>query len=243
VGTVVVLSAEAVEDLFGGAFVSATINVDGELVLTKGDTTTVNLGDIKEHGGLTGLGDDDHTQYALADGSRGDFATLAQGEAADNARVQMSAEIDLTGDGTDQFLEEITVSDDGTSTSGWVNRFRAYYRHRVSGTPVADNLRRLVFWLNEYGEPRVAPANSNTVAFRIFVKDTNTTQTNTRDADVPLLELMDNRTDRNAIWGLFPDGNVRITDNQIETAHVLLLGPADPVPTGTPAGTVIVRTT
>lgn len=242
-GTVIVLSAEAVEDLFGASVINAAINVDGELVLTKGDTTTINLGDIKEHGLLTGLGDDDHTQYALADGTRGDFATLAQGTTADNARVNMSAEIELMGDGTDQFLEEVTVTDDGTSTSGWVNRIRGYFRHRVAGVPVADNLRRLVFWFNEYCELRLAPAKDNTVALRIFVKDTDTTQTNARDPDVPLLELMDNRTDRNAIWGLYPDGNVRITDNLIETAHVLLLGPVEAIPTGTPAGTVIVRTT
>lgn len=29
---------------------------------------------VGDHGGLTGLGDDDHTQYALADGTRGNFA-------------------------------------------------------------------------------------------------------------------------------------------------------------------------
>ncbi len=29
---------------------------------------------VTDHGALTGLGDDDHTQYALADGTRGDFA-------------------------------------------------------------------------------------------------------------------------------------------------------------------------
>lgn len=31
-------------------------------------------GGVTDHGGLTGLGDDDHTQYALANGSRGSFA-------------------------------------------------------------------------------------------------------------------------------------------------------------------------
>lgn len=38
-----------------------------------------------DHGTLPGLGDDDHTQYALADGSRGSFATTAQGGLADTA--------------------------------------------------------------------------------------------------------------------------------------------------------------
>lgn len=42
-------------------------------------------GPIDDHGALTGLADDDHTQYALADGSRGAFATEAQGALADSA--------------------------------------------------------------------------------------------------------------------------------------------------------------
>ena len=47
-------------------------------------------GGVSDHGGLTGLGDDDHPQYALADGTRGAFATTAQGDLADTA-VQPSA--------------------------------------------------------------------------------------------------------------------------------------------------------
>lgn len=42
-------------------------------------------GGVTDHGALTGLSDDDHTQYALADGSRGSFATTAQGSLADTA--------------------------------------------------------------------------------------------------------------------------------------------------------------
>lgn len=40
---------------------------------------------VTDHGALTGLADDDHTQYALADGTRGTFATTAQGALADSA--------------------------------------------------------------------------------------------------------------------------------------------------------------
>lgn len=42
-------------------------------------------GGVTDHGALSGLSDDDHTQYALADGSRGSFATTAQGAKADTA--------------------------------------------------------------------------------------------------------------------------------------------------------------
>ena len=42
-------------------------------------------GGVTDHGALNGLADDDHSQYALTDGSRGDFATVAQGAKADTA--------------------------------------------------------------------------------------------------------------------------------------------------------------
>lgn len=42
-------------------------------------------GGVTDHGALTGLTDDDHSQYALADGTRGNFATVAQGGKADTA--------------------------------------------------------------------------------------------------------------------------------------------------------------
>ena len=45
---------------------------------------------VTDHGALTGLADDDHGQYALADGSRGSFASTAQGAKADTA-VQPTA--------------------------------------------------------------------------------------------------------------------------------------------------------
>lgn len=47
-------------------------------------------GGVSDHGQLTGRTDDDHAQYALADGTRGDFATLAQGLLADSSVQQDS---------------------------------------------------------------------------------------------------------------------------------------------------------
>ena len=46
---------------------------------------------VTDHGALTGLGDDDHPQYALADGSRGLFASTAQGATADAALAASAA--------------------------------------------------------------------------------------------------------------------------------------------------------
>lgn len=73
-----------------------TATVD-EVVWTATDFPTVTFetfirtgttevgGGVTDHGALTGLADDDHTQYAKADGTRGSFATVAQGALADTA--------------------------------------------------------------------------------------------------------------------------------------------------------------
>lgn len=71
-------------------------------------------GGSSDHGALTGLADDDHTQYALADGSRGTFATAAQGALADTA-VQPAAiatKLDDLSAGTADAI--VTASADGT---------------------------------------------------------------------------------------------------------------------------------
>lgn len=58
-------------------------------------------GGVSDHGDLSGLGDDDHTQYALADGSRGAFATEAQGSLADSAVQPGDLGTAATADSTD----------------------------------------------------------------------------------------------------------------------------------------------
>ena len=55
---------------------------------------------ITDHGQLGGLSDDDHAQYALADGSRGNFATPGQGALADTALQNISGQDLSTADNT-----------------------------------------------------------------------------------------------------------------------------------------------
>lgn len=66
---------------------------NGKLLTTDGSSTSwtsVSSG-VTDHGALSGLSDDDHTQYALADGSRGNFdaagaASTAQTNAINTAQ-------------------------------------------------------------------------------------------------------------------------------------------------------------
>lgn len=57
---------------------------------------------VTDHGALTGLGDDDHTQYALADGSRGSFLRLTGGSISGNLTVSSyiaAGQLGLAGGG------------------------------------------------------------------------------------------------------------------------------------------------
>ena len=68
---------------------------------------------VTDHGALTGLGDDDHTQYALADGSRGSFATTAQGALADTALQ--------SGDNISELVNDVPYLTDIVSKMPMVN--------------------------------------------------------------------------------------------------------------------------
>jgi len=54
---------------------SLSVTIEGELLTVEIGTVAAPAGGggASDHGALTGLADDDHTQYALADGSRGTF--------------------------------------------------------------------------------------------------------------------------------------------------------------------------
>ncbi|MFN9951836.1 MAG: hypothetical protein ACK55I_01960, partial [bacterium] len=49
---------------------------------------------VSDHGSLTGLGDDDHTQYLLADGTRNASSLTVTGTLATSALTVDSIEID-----------------------------------------------------------------------------------------------------------------------------------------------------
>ena len=76
-----------------------TILTQKSVIVVAPNSALPGGGGVSDHGALTGLADDDHTQYALADGSRGSFATAAQGALADSA-VQPGGALGTPSSGT-----------------------------------------------------------------------------------------------------------------------------------------------
>lgn len=101
-------------------------------------------GGATDHGALTGLGDDDHTQYLLADGSRaytgdadfGGFAitNAANATLADDVVVGSSEEVKLS-DGTLFLRERATRAEPGTPVEAGVGQL--WYEEFTPGDPEA----------------------------------------------------------------------------------------------------------
>jgi hypothetical protein len=65
------LLADGSRSLAGNLGVDGGVTVDGRDISADGSKLDgIEAGAVADHGNLAGLGDDDHTQYALADGSR-----------------------------------------------------------------------------------------------------------------------------------------------------------------------------
>jgi hypothetical protein len=115
-----------------------------------------------DHGGISGLADDDHTQYAKSDGSRGNFASAAQGTKADTA-VQPATLSAHTGDATIHFTE---ASIDHGSIAGLADDDHSQYH----------NDSRALTWLNanrknnilEYGFESVTVSTNVTKTITLF---------------------------------------------------------------------------
>lgn len=234
----VFLDAATVQAMVDDCVTGASIDGVGRLVLTLADASTAIIGYVQNHSELLHLDADDHTQYALADGTRGAFATTAQGTKADNARKNLTTStVEFLG-GSGTVIETFLITNDATDTTTWPNRWAIQYRDNdTTATP------RNVVAMNEYGELRIASAKHNTTGLRVFNEENPLNHTGTRSTTVPVIQLMDDRTNRNHLWGVYSAGQMKIAAGQIEVAYTIVLGPSDTVPTGTPAGTVIVRTT
>ena len=155
----------------------------------------------------------------------------------DNVRPMTAAVIAFTDpNNVNAYVEVVTITGDGTDPEGWPDRLAFFYNPNTGG----ETTPRLTSFFNEYGEFRVCPAKLTTTAWRAFVKDSPTNPSGTRSATVPVIEMMDDRTNRNNLWGVLGSGQ-QVTKG-IPVNYTIVLGPADSVPAGTPTGTVIVRT-
>lgn len=139
---------------------------------------------------------------------------------------------------TNGYLDYNTVQEESVDqvSTDWVDRFRGFFK------PFGATA-RTVIWFNETFELRLAPAKHNTTCFVIYVRENSTVQTHARNDTVPLFVLRDDRDLRTHFWGLYNNGIVRVGPNAIQDVPAILLGPTDPIPTGTPNPCIIYRTT
>lgn len=139
----------------------------------------------------------------------------------------------------DELVSKQTVVDDGTATGNWPNRIEKWFQ----GTGGASVL---VQWANEYLEWRGMPAKPNTVGWRLFEKATPGA---TRNADVPVWEVVSDRQARDPRVQIFPGGKVAVHGDLTITppggptmrTGYLVLGAEDPAPEGLPPGVLVVR--
>lgn len=195
-------------------------------------------GGVTDHGALTGLGDDDHTQYL--NNARGDVRYYGKSatdslldDKADTDHVHIGEDVALDSD-TD-YVSYFTINDDGTATAGWPDRMRVIFNPQA-GADVTT------FTLNEYGEIRNIPAKSNTVGYRVFV-GTDPTAFAARDVSVPVWEVSSDRTNRVTQVAAYGDGDFYIgkdlaVDGEITAvnvnAGVMLVPEGTSVPGGLP---------
>lgn len=79
------------------------------------ELSNVSGGIVQDHGGLTGLSDDDHTQYILADGSRSFSDTVGGVSPTDDNHLATKGYVDLSIQGLDwqQSVDNFHTASDG----------------------------------------------------------------------------------------------------------------------------------
>ena len=144
----------------------------------------------------------------------------------DGDKFDLDGANDVTLPDSLTYLLHVDVPNDGSATSGWPDRLAFYYVGQRTG------------YHNEYGELRARPAKQNTTALRVMAFPGGSTGNifevaSSSSTGTPYLRVSE--ADQ-VVEATFPVVAPNIG------AMVLVLGAADPVPAGTPAGSVIVRT-
>lgn len=137
---------------------------------------------------------------------------------------------DLTLTAAGDILGEITVQDDGTSTTGWPDRFIGWFRN------LAGTITNKVIWLNEYLELRLSPAKVDTTPLRLFTKSSASAAAHSPTS--PIFEMQDDPDTGTRLLAVFPDGSLQATN---VSSKVVYVASGDPTPTGQPDGTVVIE--
>lgn len=188
----------------------------GDVVLTKSDV------------GLTNI---DNTSDAAKPISTATQAALDGKSPTSHGHTDLvakaGANIAILPDSTTQFVR-VNIPDDGSPTAGWPDRYVNYFNGTRTG------------YFNEYGEIRARPAQTDTVPLRVMSHASGSTAN--------LLEVTDNNsaTTYLSVSQTAAALSVPLTSSSTIAAtnigaKVIVLNAADPVPTGTPVGTVILR--
>lgn len=141
----------------GGTELGVDAIADGEFLKRVGDEIVgaAGGGGVTDHGALTGLGDDDHPQYALADGSRGTFevagAVAAHVAAGDpHAQYQKESEKNMPTGYAGLNGSSLVVQNPASATA----------TPTPAAIPIADGSGTLDAWVTPY-TPEVIAAYDN----------------------------------------------------------------------------------
>jgi hypothetical protein len=170
------------------AFVSATNTaIAAKASQTAVDAITTAMGTKADTSAV-------NTALAL----KADASALASGLAAKLNQVANSVNVSPT-----QFQMKIVRVGDATDDSTWANVFELWWTPN-GGSP------KLVGWYNEFGEWRGMPGKTNTVPWRLFVKDLIADAGHTGN----MMEVTDHREGtRTALFAVGSDGSITTLAN------------------------------
>lgn len=155
------------------------------------------------------------TGTAWASGARV-TAVLTAGSVA---RLLQKLNMDVTiSDPTNQKHASFHINDDGSATTGWLNRLEFLFT-------AAGSTEHLTSFFNEYGELRIVPGKTTTVPARIYQKDAPGSAAHTAN----LLEFMDDRTTRTLLAYIDNACNLHVPNlpNKISVSSTAPSSPAD----------------